>query len=49
MPVEQPTDHDRLATTTVRKVTALEYVTPSCPTQRLTRVYVAGRILDPAT
>ncbi|MGZ3450710.1 MAG: tetratricopeptide repeat protein [Polyangiales bacterium] len=49
MPVEPPTDQDRLATTTVRKVTALEYVTPSCPVTRLTRVYVAGRILDPTT
>lgn len=49
MPVEKPTEQDRLATTSVRKVTALEYVTPSCPTHRLTRVYVAGRILDPTT
>jgi len=44
LPFEAPNEGDRLGTVSLKPPTALERVTPPVEVQRLTRVYVAGRV-----
>lgn len=44
LPLETPSERDRLGTTTLRKATAIEQVSPPIDMSQITRVYVAGRI-----
>lgn len=44
LPLEPPTERDRLGTTAVQKVTATEFVSDPIDVARSSRVYVAGRI-----
>lgn len=46
LPLSAPTERDRLGTSALRKVTALEQVSAPIAVSALSRVYVAGRIED---
>lgn len=46
LPLEAPTERDRLGTTAIRKVTALEQVSPPIDMGQISRVYVPGRVED---
>lgn len=46
LPLQAPTERDRLGVTAIRKVTALEQVSPPIDMSQITRVYVAGRVDD---
>jgi len=44
LPLEAPSERDRLGTSSLRKVTAMEQVSPPVAMSQLSRVYVAGRV-----
>jgi hypothetical protein len=47
LPLEGASERDRLGITTMRKVTAIEQVSPPIDMSQITRVYVAGRVDEP--
>ena len=46
LPLEAPTERDRLGTSAIRKVTTIEQVSEPIAAEQLSRAYVSGRIED---
>ena len=44
LPLEPPNERDRLGTTAIKKVTAVEMVSEPIDAARSSRVYVVGRV-----